>query len=668
MKPLYRQLLPLVALCAGSTMALAQNTETEDNNNKSLANAIPNLASGASIIGNSTGSSTTAVGAATADYFLISTASAPAGIYRHRILVETEIAGHTATIRGLTRTGGSPNPGTDAAVQTSSTTTTPARFVQWYGFGRQEQLYFRVTGTTSTTSDYTATLTTESVTPIDAGTFYQGAITLARPTGVTTDYDMWVYDSTLTAMADYGIDDPETFTRNFTPGTYYVAYSPTNLANDQSAGTGDTALTTAAMDFPNVVVASTSTNVANMPLRITDQFGPVDVAAGRGAYEVIWVKFVVSDVAPANGSCCLPDGTCMAATSVSCATLGGTYGGNGTDCQTANCPQPGACCFSTDYTCQILSEAQCATAGGTYSGNGTACTSCAPPPDGSVLVIAADSTANVTDVKVKLEGTGLFPAVVAKVITSPAPTPTLEYISQFDAVLLWTNSSLSDSAVMGNVLADYVDAGGGFVNAMFSVGTTTTNRFLAGRWDATYQIIPQQGGNTTGAAGVGIGTRDLPEHPILANVNSFLGGTSNHRPTSTAFTSHGQRVAAWQDGKTLVGVSTTRANRADLGFVPYSTSASSAGWNASTDGAILMANALRYTMPVSCPGNQCGPQDYNGDGDSGTDQDIEAFFACLGGNCCDTCFCQGSDFNGDGDIGTDQDIEAFFRVLGGSPC
>ncbi|HYE62040.1 MAG TPA: hypothetical protein VD997_08585 [Phycisphaerales bacterium] len=79
----------------------------------------------------------------------------------------------------------------------------------------------------------------------------------------------------------------------------------------------------------------------------------------------------------------------------------------------------------------------------------------------------------------------------------------------------------------------------------------------------------------------------------------------------------------------------------------------------STDAAVLIS---------FCPGNQCGPQDFNGDGDAGTDQDIEAFFACLGGNCCPTCFCQGSDFNGDGDIGTDQDIEAFFRVLGGSPC
>ncbi|HYE61740.1 MAG TPA: hypothetical protein VD997_07065 [Phycisphaerales bacterium] len=66
--------------------------------------------------------------------------------------------------------------------------------------------------------------------------------------------------------------------------------------------------------------------------------------------------------------------------------------------------------------------------------------------------------------------------------------------------------------------------------------------------------------------------------------------------------------------------------------------------------------------------SSCGPQDFNGDGDSGTDQDIEAFFACLGGTCCDTCWHNGADFNGDGDTGTDQDIEAFFRVLGGGTC
>ncbi|HYE62355.1 MAG TPA: serine hydrolase [Phycisphaerales bacterium] len=73
-------------------------------------------------------------------------------------------------------------------------------------------------------------------------------------------------------------------------------------------------------------------------------------------------------------------------------------------------------------------------------------------------------------------------------------------------------------------------------------------------------------------------------------------------------------------------------------------------------------------LTVTQPPPPCGTADFNGDGDIGTDQDIEAFFACIGGHCCSTCYEGGSDFNGDGDSATDQDIESFFRVLGGGAC
>jgi hypothetical protein len=62
----------------------------------------------------------------------------------------------------------------------------------------------------------------------------------------------------------------------------------------------------------------------------------------------------------------------------------------------------------------------------------------------------------------------------------------------------------------------------------------------------------------------------------------------------------------------------------------------------------------------------CGSADFNHDGDTATDADIEAFFACIAGNCCATC--DSADFNGDGDTATDADIEAFFRVLAGGTC
>jgi hypothetical protein len=67
---------------------------------------------------------------------------------------------------------------------------------------------------------------------------------------------------------------------------------------------------------------------------------------------------------------------------------------------------------------------------------------------------------------------------------------------------------------------------------------------------------------------------------------------------------------------------------------------------------------------ATCP-RTCSA-DFNGDGDSGTDADIESFFACIGGNCC--AVCGSTDFNNDGDSGTDADIESFFRVLAGGVC
>jgi hypothetical protein len=100
-----------------------------------------------------------------------------------------------------------------------------------------------------------------------------------------------------------------------------------------------------------------------------------------------------------------------------------------------------------------------------------------------------------------------------------------------------------------------------------------------------------------------------------------------------------------------------------------------------TINALLDADAGQYQAEA---GNTCGARrsnpatltvvpacssaDFDGDGDSGTDADIESFFACLAGTCCPSCYAGGADFNADGDSGTDADIESFFRVLAGGPC
>jgi hypothetical protein len=84
-----------------------------------------------------------------------------------------------------------------------------------------------------------------------------------------------------------------------------------------------------------------------------------------------------------------------------------------------------------------------------------------------------------------------------------------------------------------------------------------------------------------------------------------------------------------------------------------------AGWTSSANSSLPHSVVIAGVPP-------CGSADFNHDGDAATDADIEAFFACIAGNCCAAC--DSNDFNGDGDASTDADIEAFFRVLAGGNC
>jgi hypothetical protein len=230
-----------------------------------------------------------------------------------------------------------------------------------------------------------------------------------------------------------------------------------------------------------------------------------------------------------------------------------------------------------------------------------------PVPPGSVVLLGAETTnaaARYADIRNKLLATGQFPEVVSYPVTGV--TPTLEYLQQFSSVLLWSNGSFLSGEELGNVLADYVDGGGGVVVAVHANISSTVNRFLAGRWDDSYRIITQACGNASAGSHY-LGTILVPGHPILENVNTFAGVSGLGRPSCTTLTSHGQKVALWEDDKTLVAVSTTRPNRVDLGSHPASTdSSASNGWIASTDGAILFANALRFVQgggPPVCYAN-----------------------------------------------------------------
>ena len=322
-----RSLPVLSALLLVATTSRAQTSyvEIEPNDSKAAANVLAScLVPGDQLSGSTVGAASTA-GADSVDLYLIATCPAPLGIYEHTLTLATSgPTGFVGSLRGLGQTNGVIQPGTDFDLQSSSATSAPLFTNKWYGFGRGEQLYYRVAGTPSTTAGYVATYNgaTQVVpTPI-AGTFAPGSITITtHGVGHLTDTDLWVYDATLHPIPLYGNDDlisaadPLTsrLTRTFAAGTYYLALSTYNLANDQAAAVDDNNPFGRVTDFPDIVLngvgsgAATSTLLINFSITAAGG-SPVVVNVTHDApFVVKWFRFTVGD--PVSAAFCAGDGS-----------------------------------------------------------------------------------------------------------------------------------------------------------------------------------------------------------------------------------------------------------------------------------------------------------------------------------------------------------------------
>ena len=280
------------------------NVEIEPNESKASATVAdsggPGMADGDTITGTSTGNFVGFGGLFSVDYFRVKTEAATPRIYRHRLSLSAPLNSYSASIRG--RNQGEFGIGlTDVMVQTAqSGDTTPPRFVQWYGFGKAEELYYRVSGTPQTVMPYTVTLQTEPVAVVVAGApVVAGPIMIGSDTGNQNDIDFWVYDAELNPVPTFGGDEPNTATRTLSPGTYYIAWSDWNLANNQSNPTTETFFDSSVLDFAGIVVCSSQTTLPMNDLKITSSSGTVTVAVGKpGMFDIAFVQFVVVEPPP----------------------------------------------------------------------------------------------------------------------------------------------------------------------------------------------------------------------------------------------------------------------------------------------------------------------------------------------------------------------------------
>jgi len=207
-----------------------------------------------------------------------------------------------------------------------------------------------------------------------------------------------------------------------------------------------------------------------------------------------------------------------------------------------------------------------------------------------VLIAGAEADATwIADVRSKVRGTGVVG--IADTFNIALGTPTLSQLSAYDSVLVWTNFAPQNAIALGNVLADYVDAGGGVVAAPLAQNLAVR---ITGRWAGEYELLSASSGLVTGSAS--LGAEPYSFHPVTKNVDTFSGGTSSFRLSGTALNPGAFNVVQWSDGKPLAIASTRFFNRMDLGFYPPSSTVHADFWNAATDGAQLMANALNATV------------------------------------------------------------------------
>jgi subtilisin family serine protease len=122
-------------------------------------------------------------------------------------------------------------------------------------------------------------------------------------------------------------------------------------------------------------------------------------------------------------------------------------------------------------------------------------------------------------------------------------TPTLEQLQAYDVVVTWSNYVYADATGIGNVLADYVDAGGKVVNLMFSMGTHGWN--MMGRF-MNENYTAMNGTNILFSTSC-LGTYD-PGHPIMDGVTNVC---DLYRLSGTYLTPGSTAVANWQDGADL---------------------------------------------------------------------------------------------------------------------
>jgi hypothetical protein len=241
----------------------------------------------------------------------------------------------------------------------------------------------------------------------------------------------------------------------------------------------------------------------------------------------------------------------------------------------------------------------------------------------SVLVCGTDPSDYDLDVQAKLVGTGRFSSVDTFDCASGTPTPS--QLASYTAVLVYPDGGYADQNALGDELADFADSGGDVVEGVFGWASWGA---LGGRWaSGGYDVYTINSGQRQGTTYNLV--PDVPSSSLLNGVSAFNGGSSNYLDDVTLAPGSTQ-VAHWNDGSSTPLVA-YNAHGVGLNFFPPSSDARADFWDATTDGATLLANALLFRGSRSNTGPRiavctAAPVYRSGDGSYGSFADVDLSF------------------------------------------
>jgi hypothetical protein len=173
-----------------------------------------------------------------------------------------------------------------------------------------------------------------------------------------------------------------------------------------------------------------------------------------------------------------------------------------------------------------------------------------------------------------------FGQIDVKVYDAATPPPTASVLASYSAVLVYLNVPFPDPKIVGDLLADYQDAGG---RVVLGAGADCADSFrVRGRFDTEGYILFSDGAGVLPGA-TSIGEIDEPQSPLMVGVQQF---PPQNAHCDAVLLPGASAVARYADGRPLLARGRVHGHmRVDLNFMPNSSDSSL--WT-------LVANALRY--------------------------------------------------------------------------